>query len=346
MIVEFGLPATVLPALSVQLPTGAELRRASSLNRAEQHLWQASGFVLGLPAGPATETLTRLRLMRRQHPWLPIIAAGPLPVTGLDARDRLALQQAGVDHVLPWSFTPRPARDDEPPAPSLLAGEWRTLPLRRMAAMVRHVTHIAPLPRQLMVIALCATRPLTSVEELATLADRHRASMWKLWRATARPVPTAGRFLDWVQLLSLVAHKDTGRTWRAVAEQVGMRPSSVARLARRVLGRPLSTFEAPFRYRLFVEFMQGMLLLSPREIRDLIELAPPPLLAIDPRGSSSLRARAGQRRAADLASDTDDADDAFDAPTGATEVTSARNASTSSDRSWRRVPPADSATSA
>lgn len=342
MIVEFGLPAHVLPALSVQLPTNVELRRASSLNRAEQLLRQASGLVLGLPPAPSTDTLTHLRQLRREHPWLPIIAAGPDPVTGFDSRDRLALQQAGVDHALPWSFTPRTARDDEPPAPSLLAGEWRTLPLRRMAAMVRHVTHIAPLPRQLMVSALCATRPLSSVEELATLADRHRASMWKLWRATARPVPTAGRFLDWVQLLSLVAHKDSGRTWRAVAQEVGMRPSSVARLARRVLGRPLSTFEAPFRYRLFVEFMQGMLLLSPREIRDLIELAPPPLLAIDPRDSFAMRARADQRRADDVGA----AVAAADVAAGTTGTSSARNASTSADRSWRREPPADSATSA
>jgi hypothetical protein len=360
MIVAFGLPEATRPALEAQLPSGVALRPVRSFNRAELLLRRASGFVLTPGAAPPDELLRRLRLVRLAHPWLPIVVAGehgPAAdgvAAGADAADGAtgvvapqrtladgeALARAGADLIVP------PSLAHQGPDGAGLAAEWRRLPLRRLAAMVDRVDHIAEGPRQLMVSALCAPRPVRSLHEVAAFVDRHRSSLWKLWRTSRRPLPSVGIFLDWLQLLHVAVRKDSGRSWRAVTLDVGARPSSISRLGRRVLGRPLSTFDVQVRQRLFRAFLGDMLLLTRPEVRALIEQAPsplPPLLdpvAPLPRRRRQRRAAAAEAEA-ELARCPRDTEDEAPADGAASDArpaaSSAANARRSVAGSWRRA---------
>jgi hypothetical protein len=152
---------------------------------------------------------------------------------------------------------------------------WRQLPLLRLAYVVHRATHFPDPVRTIMVRAIASLRPVPSVAELAAMGGLHRASLSRLWSRTTRDVPTAGVFVDWLQLLHAVGRKDSGRTWRGVAHELGIRHSSIARMGKRVLGHTLSEYDLTAR-RVFCErFLREMVGLTASEIRRHAPVAPP-----------------------------------------------------------------------
>lgn len=267
MILEFGLPENGLIRLTPLLPKAAELRRLSSLRRVESLLPGASGLLLGLTEPPTESLLASLRAIRGKHRWLPVVVAGPEYEDGLELPHREQLMHAGVDRVISWSMLGR--RDTETPS------VWRQMPLLRLAMTVHAAEHLPAPARAVMVRAIAALRPVPSVAALAALGGLHRASLSRIWSRAARPVPAAGAFIDWMQLLHAAVRKDSGRTWRGVSVELGIRPSSIARMGKRVLGHTLSEYALNGRRQIFERFLREMVLMSAAEIRRHAPVAPP-----------------------------------------------------------------------
>jgi AcrR family transcriptional regulator len=272
MIIETGLPPDAEAAITFLLPAGVACKRVQGLPRAETLLNRAGGLLLGI-AEPVPPTIGHdITRLRRQYPWLPIVVAGAIPRSGFESVHRLALHEAGADRVVSWS--------DPHFGDGTIAQAWKTLPLRRMAAIVQRSTHLSDVAREQMVRALAAATPLGNVADLATAAGMHRTSLWKAWAKSRREVPTPGIFVDWLHLLHVAVRKDLHRTWAAAALDMGARPSSLARLGKRLLGSPLSEFDDHTRRRIFTQFLRRMVALTPTEIRDYAPIAPPLLAAI------------------------------------------------------------------
>ncbi len=272
MIIETGLPDNADALLAFLTPRGVPHTRVKGMHRVEPMLTRAAGLVLGV-AGPASTTaLADVLRVRRLYPWLPIVVAGPIPRSGFDFSDRMALHEAGADSVISWS--------DSHFGDGTIAQAWGTQPLKRLAATVQRSTHLAELPRTLMVRSLASSRPLASVSELASMAGMHRTSLWKAWARCERDIPTPGIFVDWLQLLHIAVRKDLFRTWASAANDMSARPSSVARLGKRLLGAPLSEYDQQARRRIFGQFLRRMLKLTPAEVRSFAPVAPPLLAAL------------------------------------------------------------------
>ena len=267
MILEYGLPDHGVIRLTSLLPNGAELRRLSSMRRVESLVPTASGLLLGLEAPPEQSLLASLQSIRVRHRWLPIVVAGPEHEIGVEPLHREQLMTAGVDRVISWSMLAR--RDTQ------LLAVWRQLPLLRLAAVVHHAKHLPDPVRDVMVRAIAALRPVPSVAALAALGGVHRASLSRIWSRASREIPTAGVFVDWMQLLHAVVRKDSGRTWRGVAHEMGVRHSSIARMGKRVLGHTLSEYDLTARRQLFDRFLREMVGMTPSEIRRHAPIAPP-----------------------------------------------------------------------
>ncbi len=271
MILEFGIPESAASTLTPLLPSGQRFRRVGGFAHLDLLLPRANGLLLGVPHAAHPALIADLRGIRRRYPWLPLVVAGPDVRTGLHTVQRVEVLQAGADRVIAYAQPFVESHED-------YQRLWHHQPLRRLAATVQHAAHLPASVRALMVRALLRERPIDSVAELASLIRRHRASLWKLLTRAERPVPTAGQFVDWVQLLQVAVRKDSQGTWKAAAEAVGARPSSVARTGKRLLGVSLSGLDEQVRRTVFSAFLRDMVGFTPREIRQHAPIAPPLLL--------------------------------------------------------------------
>jgi hypothetical protein len=267
MLIEFGIPPRLLAATRDLLPLAMEVQHADSMPRVSALAGRSSGVLIGFEDDPTPELLSDLRVLRVRHPWLPIVGAGSLPIFGISSFRRHELLQAGVDRVMSYTA---PTRADR-----ALRESWRHSPLQRLAAIVYFAEHIPENIRALMVKAIAAQVPVANALELAAMGGMHRASLWKSWARSSRPLPTAGAFIDWLQLLHVAVRKDSGRTWRGVASELGVRPSSVARMGKRVLGHTLSEYDERARRRIFDRFLREAVGFTQKEIQTHALIAPP-----------------------------------------------------------------------
>ncbi len=259
MILEYGLPDEGVVHLTPMLPVAAELRRLPTMRRVQSLVPSARGLLIGLQAPPEPSLAEELRSIRQRSPWLPIVVAGPAHEIGVNSTDRESLLRAGVDRVISWRMIGR--RDRE------LLYLWRQLPLLRLAVVVHRTTSQPDPVREIMVRAIAASRPVSSVAQLAALGSLHRATLSRLWSRASGNESTVGAFVGWMQLLHAVVRKDSGRTWRGVAHELGLRHSSIARMGKRVLGHTLSEYDLSARRQLFERFLREMLGVGASQIR-------------------------------------------------------------------------------
>jgi hypothetical protein len=274
MLVHTGLPADLLPALADAPGPPHALSWADSPARAARQVPMASGLLLGVAPVIGAAPLETLARIRRDEPWLPIVAIVPATEPTVMA----ALHAAGADHVVVCDGYRAPPRLGE-----ALADEWARVPLRRLAAMVQRAGHVAPDARRLMVAGLCAPTLFSTVAALARVADRQRSSLWKVWQGSQRPIPPVGAFIDWLHLLAVVAARQAEEPWSMAIERVAARPSPVQRLARSVLGAPLARCEGPLRNDVCRAFLERMVGCTADEIRALADAAPAALAPIPPQ---------------------------------------------------------------
>lgn len=114
--------------------------------------------------------------------------------------------------------------------------------LQRMERRVRNADHLPSTLVDAIVRSLSSRPPLTSVQDLSTDLDRDRRTLWHHWRnATSgeRSGLTLKGFLDWIVLLRAASMKTENRSWHEVADEIGVHPRTLRRVAQRRTGESL-----------------------------------------------------------------------------------------------------------
>ncbi|HEX2203066.1 MAG TPA: hypothetical protein VHG91_07200 [Longimicrobium sp.] len=115
-----------------------------------------------------------------------------------------------------------------------------------LAAGLRAAPHIPPRLREALALAAEGERPIRTVEKLAGTAGCDRRTLWNQWKqAVGRDAPVRLQdFLHWLLLLRAAAGKGAGRPWAEVADEVGVHPHTLGRLARQLTGHTLRELSA------------------------------------------------------------------------------------------------------
>lgn len=114
--------------------------------------------------------------------------------------------------------------------------------LHQLALRVRGADHLPSTLVEAVVLSLRSRPPLTSVQELSADLERDRRTLWHHWRnAVGRETSrlTLKGFLDWILLIRATSMKTDSRSWYEVADEVGIHPRTLRRVARRRVGESL-----------------------------------------------------------------------------------------------------------
>jgi len=175
--------------------------------------------------------VSQLRSFKARHPQHPVVL-----VTRWDPENARHLKGLQVDEIV-WS--------GEVGAALLNAVRRTCAPdgrlVRGLVAPLREANHLPHALREALIRACEGERPLTSVKQLALAVTVDRRTLWHQWQRTVGPsTPLRLQdFLHWLVLLRAIERKTPSATWAAVAEQVGVHPHTLSRLARQLAGRTL-----------------------------------------------------------------------------------------------------------
>ena len=110
-----------------------------------------------------------------------------------------------------------------------------------LPARFRRAPHLPRRLREALALACDGGRTIRTVEKLAAVAGCDRRTLWTYWKQSV------GRhselrlqdFLHWVLLLRAAQSKTENRPWAEVAEELGIHPHTLGRLARQLTGTSL-----------------------------------------------------------------------------------------------------------
>lgn len=129
----------------------------------------------------------------------------------------------------------RPARRPVLPSPSLPAG---------MATALRQSTHLPPRLREALALACDERRGIRTVERLASVAGCDRRTLWTHWKAAVGSDLRLQDFVHWLLLLRATHRKSDELAWADVADEIGIHPHTLSRLARQLTGCSLRDLAA------------------------------------------------------------------------------------------------------
>jgi hypothetical protein len=157
-----------------------------------------------------------------------------------------------------------------------------------IADAIDSAEQLAPRLREVLHAAAVRTQPVRSLRELAAMTRCHRTTLWYHWpRGTVRgPRLRPQDFVDWLLLLHAVAAKDPARNWSAAADAAGVHQHTLARIARRLLGRTLRAVERDGYADVAAAFEQHVL--RPLCARGSTDCIAPRRSAVDPAAVAAL----------------------------------------------------------
>jgi AraC-like DNA-binding protein len=131
----------------------------------------------------------------------------------------------------------RPARRPVVPSPSLPPG---------LATSLRQAPHLPPRLREALALACDERRGIRTVERLASVAGCDRRTLWTHWKGAMGPDAELRLqdFIHWLLLLRATHRKAPGLAWAEVADEVGIHPHTLSRLARQLTGCSLRDLAA------------------------------------------------------------------------------------------------------
>jgi AraC-like DNA-binding protein len=123
------------------------------------------------------------------------------------------------------------------PSPSLPAG---------LATALRQAPHLPPRLREALALACDERRGIRTVERLASVAGCDRRTLWTHWKGAvgARAGLRLQDFVHWLLLLRATHRKTAELSWAEVADDVGIHPHTLSRLARQLTGCSLRDLAA------------------------------------------------------------------------------------------------------
>jgi len=117
------------------------------------------------------------------------------------------------------------------------AAPTQSLPASLPTAL-RQAGHLPPRLREALALACDERRAIRTVEKLAAAAGCDRRTLWTHWKTAVGPNADLRLqdFLHWLLLLR-AAHRKTPRlAWAEVADEIGIHPHTLSRLARQLTG--------------------------------------------------------------------------------------------------------------
>lgn len=211
------------------LPADAPVRMVRDFAELESAAPLAWALAVQVTESTAPELARRLQSLMARHPLVPVVAITPRSIDVI-----LHLLNSGIAETV-WSDAV-----DGTLYETLSRVRGRGV-LDRVALLVER-SEIIPLAlRGALTAAVRRPTPPRTVRELAALAHCDRTTLWKHWRRSlgADHPLTPGRFLDWLLLLHGVARKQPGRKWERIADELGIHPHTLMRLAQRLAGATL-----------------------------------------------------------------------------------------------------------
>ncbi|HEY0021561.1 MAG TPA: hypothetical protein VGB24_01595 [Longimicrobium sp.] len=178
-------------------------------------------LITWLPGASETESLATFK---RHHPQHPVVL-----VTRGDMTNARALAGMTVEDVV-W------LQDVERDLPAAVGRTCVLSQSRTLADALSQGRHLPPRLRQALLLAISAPRPVRTVSGLAAAVGCDRRTLWHHWNAACPGPLRVQDFLHWVLLMRALGGKTRDRSWASVAEEVGMHPDSLGRLARQLTG--------------------------------------------------------------------------------------------------------------
>ena len=131
----------------------------------------------------------------------------------------------------------RPARRPAALSPSLPPG---------LTAALRQAPHLPPRLREALALACDERRGIRTVERLASAAGCDRRTLWTHWKSAvgADAELRLQDFVHWLLLLRAAHRKTAELAWADVADEIGIHPHTLSRLARQLTGCSLRDLAA------------------------------------------------------------------------------------------------------
>lgn len=237
------------------LPEDREVRAAGSWEAFRRIYPRADSGVVVAP-DPGAELLGRIDTLKRRHPEGAVVL-----VTRRDPSNLRRIKDLVLEEIV-WTD----ALDEElDPALRRADAERR---FRRLGAELEADPSLPPTLVSALTLALRRRPPFTSVQALATEVERDRRTLWHHWRNVvgAEADLTLKELLDRILLLRAGARKTGDGNWREIADELGVHPRTLRRIAGRHLERPLRELSEDLRRDCFDAFE--------REVRQCLLDAP------------------------------------------------------------------------
>jgi len=115
-----------------------------------------------------------------------------------------------------------------------------------LTTALREAPHLAPRLREALALACDERRGIRTVERLASVAGCDRRTLWTHWKAAlgADAELRLQDFIHWLLLLRATHRKTADLAWADVADEVGIHPHTLSRLARQLTGCSLRDLAA------------------------------------------------------------------------------------------------------
>ena len=219
--------------LETAAPRGREVRPVDGWPELEALAADgAECSVVAIPRLAAADDARRLAAFRARFPLHPVVL-----VTRGDIANARNLAGLPVDAVV-WQ-----EEVERELAPAV--GRTCVLAGSRCFAAALRAAPIPPALRAALARVACAEHPVRTVAALAEAAGCDRRTLWHQWRQTG----AAGElrlqdFLHWLLLVRAAGAKTPRRPWSDVADDLGVHPHTLARLARQLVGLSLRELAA------------------------------------------------------------------------------------------------------
>lgn len=219
----------------------------------------ANCSVAVIPWLASDAALKRLTLFRALHPLHPVVL-----VTHGDIENARDLKAVMVDEVV-WT------REVDRELADAVGRTCVLSQTRRLAEGLRANRAIPAKLREALARACESERPIRTVHKLAASVGCDRRTLWTQWKKVMDGAGGHLRlqdFLHWLVLMRATGRKTASRSWAAVAEDVGVHPDTLGRLAQQLTGCPLRDLCAGGQGAVASQFEKNVLSCLPRSAMD------------------------------------------------------------------------------
>lgn len=219
----------------------------------------ANAVVLILPRLTKFPRVVRIGELRAKHPTVPVVLATRQEAEGLRRISEIPVQEVVWTSRLERSL----------PSAIRRAGDEQIF-----ARLAHHAADRAALPstlRRALDLAFRAAPPYPGVAQLADAVGRNRRTLWHHWNNLAGRENRVhlGEILTWIRLLRAAGMKEPHRSWRWVAQRLGLPERTLREQTMRVTDWTLGELESRSRRDLWRRFVRR---LEEGELKDALEL--------------------------------------------------------------------------